>query len=189
MAPVATDFPRLNCYLCVWTVPCPVLTSCSSRRGVTAAQSSAIVPRAAQQGVRYSMPKVFVPLLLLLPLVALAQQGTDARIREALKHCESDSLSEKLCAAHRFQEADKELNRVYSEQMNRLKNDKPKERLRAAQRTWLKFRNEDCSYQGWATEQGSIHPYIVSECMTRHTKRRIEDIKNFIECTQAGCPW
>lgn len=134
------------------------------------------------RSVRYQMRNIFISFLLFLPVVAWAQQDTE-------KHCDSDSLSEKLCAAHRYEEADKELNVIYNEQLNRLKNEEPKKRLRAAQRAWIKFRDEDCHYQGWATEKGSIHPYIVSECMTRHTKKRIEDIKDFTQCTHAGCPW
>jgi uncharacterized protein YecT (DUF1311 family) len=135
--------------------------------------------------------KNFVILFILLsPGFVVAAPDINANNQEKIDYChETDTLSVKLCAAEKLIAAEAELKELYSEQMHRLQNEEPKKRLRSSQQAWLEFRQKDCEYQGWATEQGSIHSLIVSECEIRHTEQRIKALKAFINCTQAGCPW
>jgi uncharacterized protein YecT (DUF1311 family) len=94
------------------------------------------------------------------------------------------------CAAESFRQADGELNTLYKEQMKRLEAaPKTKDRLRDSQRAWVVFRDKACLYEaGTAEESGSMWPSENFGCMEYQTKKRIEDIKTYLACTDNGCP-
>lgn len=82
-----------------------------------------------------------------------------------------------LCAAYRYGEADRELNRVYSEIVDQLVEDGS---LRAAQRAWITFRDLACVAETEGFEDGSMYPFILNGCLERQTLRRIDDLNQFI---------
>ncbi|RJG05547.1 DUF1311 domain-containing protein [Noviherbaspirillum cavernae] len=99
-------------------------------------------------------------------------------LEESLKDCDKNQLAMNFCARHRFDLADKELNSLFKQRRDRLDASGARERLRAAQRAWLAFRDKDCLYEaGPREESGSIWPLAYFSCMERHTRRRSEDLK------------
>jgi len=93
-----------------------------------------------------------------------------------------------VCAGEQLRLADEELNRLYKEKLDTLTSDR--ESFRDMQRAWLVFRDKACFYEtGPREEGGSSWPLSNAMCMEYHTKKRIEDIKKYLKCTQNGCPY
>ena len=97
-------------------------------------------------------------------------------------------LETNVCAGEQFKLADEELNRLYKEKLDTLTADR--ESFRDMQRAWLVFRDKACFYEtGPREEGGSSWPLTDATCMEYHTKKRIEDLKMYLKCTQNGCPY
>jgi uncharacterized protein YecT (DUF1311 family) len=101
----------------------------------------------------------------------------------------STQLEMNICAGEDFKLADEELNRLYKEKMAALETKDSKDRLRDMQRAWVVFRDKACFYEAGPREEGGSG-WLLDDaiCMEYHTKKRIEDLKKYLECTQNGCP-
>ena len=126
------------------------------------------------------MLKGFIFITALLPLVAWAQKAPN---------CSGGQAQANICAARQLEAVDAQLSRIYEGQLKRLRNEWSIRGLQEAQQAWIAFREKDCEYDASATKGGSGHSQWVSVCMTRHTKRRIEDMRKFQKCEENGCPW
>ena len=82
-----------------------------------------------------------------------------------------------VCADREFQSWDGRLNAIYSKL---LKDADPKDQalLRSAERSWLSFRDNECTYETSDSEGGSIHPMDYANCMTAKTRARITELKS-----------
>src|SRR5262245_781968 len=79
---------------------------------------------------------------------------------------QSNQMQLDICADQEFEGADTALNRTYDEIQKRLSEDADgKKRLTVAQKAWIGFRDAECDFQTYQTEEGSIHPMVVSECL------------------------
>lgn len=85
-----------------------------------------------------------------------------------------------LCATQEFQAADKKLNQVYQE-LKPLLNSKQQQRLTAAQRTWVKFRDESCSYEAGRFEGGTLAAPTYGYCRARITQERVKDLERYLK--------
>lgn len=78
------------------------------------------------------------------------------------------------CAENDFNNADRELNRVYQELISKLTSQKQAS-LRQEQRTWLKERAPNCRKEANAeAEGGSMWPMIFNFCRASATKERVQ---------------
>lgn len=83
------------------------------------------------------------------------------------------------CASLEYQEADRELNSIYQRV---LEVDPNANKLKEAQRAWLTFRDKVCIYdQALVQPGGSSAGMYYQGCLTRHTKRRIEDLRRDLQ--------
>lgn len=83
------------------------------------------------------------------------------------------------CARLEYLELDRELNSMYQ---RLLKIDPNASNLRDAQRAWLVFRDKDCLYeQAYVQPGGSAAGMYYQGCLTRHTRRRIEDLRRNLQ--------
>jgi uncharacterized protein YecT (DUF1311 family) len=82
------------------------------------------------------------------------------------------------CAYLEYLEADRELNSIYQRV---LELDPNASALREAQRAWLVFRDKVCKYDEAYAEGGTAAGMYYQGCLTRHTKRRIEDLRRDLE--------
>jgi uncharacterized protein YecT (DUF1311 family) len=95
------------------------------------------------------------------------------------------------CASEIAKKSDTELNALYKQVEQRLKGDgETKARLVAAQRSWIAFRNAECKFMASGADGGSIYPMISDECFDGLTKKRIEDLKAYLNCPEgdSACP-
>ena len=124
------------------------------------------------------MKRIVSALLLSLTLLAAAP----AQKRAQGDPCaDPQSQSEmNMCAAKRFNEADAALNRVYNELASKLEAD-ARARLKTAEVSWLKYRDDNCAYEAAAFEGGSMQPLIRSSCYERMTKARTEELRGQIK--------
>ena len=103
----------------------------------------------------------------------------------------TDQATMNQCAAQQNKAADKELNALYRQITERLK-DHPdsKKLLVGAQRAWIGFRDAECKFASAGVEGGSVYPLIYSNCVTELTKARVETFKNYLKCQEGdmGCP-
>lgn len=95
------------------------------------------------------------------------------------------------CAAQQYKASDKELNALYQQITQRLK-DSPeaKKLLVGAQRSWVAFRDAECKFSASGVEGGSVYPLIYSNCTTGLTKARVEAFKTYLKCEEGdlSCP-
>ncbi|CQI87732.1 Uncharacterized protein conserved in bacteria [Yersinia rohdei] len=124
--------------------------------------------------------KIILLSLLILPI----SQTFAVDCKNALTQKEMNQ-----CANADYKKADTELNRIYKEILAKTSAD-IKPLLKSAQLTWIKFRDADCRFQSSATEGGSVHPMIISACLTHKTEERISQLKSYLNCPEGelSCP-
>jgi uncharacterized protein YecT (DUF1311 family) len=94
-----------------------------------------------------------------------------------------------ICAERDYEAADAELNSVWKDakaaargadaaQPEELKG--AEEDLLAGQRGWLAYRDGQCALAGFEARGGSMEPMLVSGCKTDLTRKRIEELNEFI---------
>jgi uncharacterized protein YecT (DUF1311 family) len=86
-------------------------------------------------------------------------------------------------AAADFDKADRRLNDVYKALMARISSN-GQGRLREAQVAWLRFRDQECTFETMGTEGGSIHGMMVTMCRTRLTAQRVTDLEHQLDCPE-----
>lgn len=120
---------------------------------------------------------------------ALAEDEPEVDCEDAVAQMDMN-----FCAAKDFEEADKELNRVWKDAVAAARasdadlqdigdDGRPgyEDTLKAAQRAWIGFRDEWCAYVGYAARGGSMEPMLVSGCLTGLTKTRTRELVDEME--------
>jgi uncharacterized protein YecT (DUF1311 family) len=107
---------------------------------------------------------------------ALAQapeNGTDCKeaITTAAMHA---------CANERYQKADRELSTVYGELMKRLDKGR-QEKLRLAQRAWLRFRDAHADFEGDYARGGTLAPVIKMSALADLTEARVAELRKELQ--------
>ncbi len=118
---------------------------------------------------------------LALPHAAWADACGDKDTQLAMNECANDA----------FAEADAALNAVYGQVVSRSRTEPVvRQRLVAAEKTWITFRDGECAFEASLTEGGSIHPFIVARCLESLTRRRTEELRFFLRCQEGDldCP-
>jgi uncharacterized protein YecT (DUF1311 family) len=88
------------------------------------------------------------------------------------------------CAGANYQAADAALNRVYRQQMAEDTDAALQQRLTAAERAWIAYRDKECAYQiGPQQDGGSIWPMEMSNCLEELTAARIRELTKLRGCT------
>lgn len=99
------------------------------------------------------------------------------------------------CAGLDYEQADRELNRLWPEILAVAKSrdeyvgelatsmDVPTtvEALRAAQRAWITFRDAQCEYEAYEVFGGTAQPMVGSLCLARLTRERTELLSRALE--------
>ena len=95
------------------------------------------------------------------------------------------------CTAMSYQTADDKLNEAYQALVGRLaSNPGSLEKLRAAQRAWIGFRDAECAYESSAVEGGSAQPMVRNGCFKVLTGQRTERVREHASCEEGdlSCP-
>lgn len=94
-----------------------------------------------------------------------------------------------ICAEMDWQEADRDLNRVYKEVMAEMKATDaslPPElvgaeaALRTAQRAWIDYRDANCTTAGFRIRGGSAEALVVYGCLRQMTLDRTEELRALV---------
>lgn len=90
------------------------------------------------------------------------------------------------CAAIAYERADAELNNLWREVRQQMRDQeevvddgRPSswETLLEAQRSWIVFRETHCRLEGYDARGGSLEPLLVSSCLEKLTRQRIEQLE------------
>lgn len=121
------------------------------------------------------MRRIFLPACLVILAAASAARAED---------CDRNDDSQQMmniCASENFSAADAKLNETYQNLIGASDANTGK-LLQTAQRAWIVFRDAECEYTTAGSEDGSIHPMEVSECLTRLTNDRITQLTATTNC-------
>jgi uncharacterized protein YecT (DUF1311 family) len=117
-----------------------------------------------------------------------------ASIAQADEDCEAPGLSQAAlnnCYGDAYKKADVELNVLYRQITERLKDDKETTRLLvAAERAWVAFRDAECDFSVSEVGGGAAYGMIHAICLRRLTAKRIDDLKRYLNCQpgELDCP-
>ena len=103
----------------------------------------------------------------------------------------SDQATINQCAGQDYKAADNELNAVYKQIKERLKDNAEATKLLVdAQRAWIGFRDAECKFSSSGVTGGSVYPLVYSSCLTEVTKVRVEALKQYLKCEEGdmSCP-
>ncbi|MGL5065801.1 MAG: lysozyme inhibitor LprI family protein [Microcoleus sp.] len=128
--------------------------------------------------VRVALIALFLTAVLSLPNIA---SNSPLQLAQA-PNCKSPqtTVDMNLCATQEFQAADKKLNQVY-QKLKPMLNSKQQQRLTAAQRTWVKFRDESCDYESGRFEGGTLAGSTYGYCRARITQERVKDLERYLK--------
>lgn len=79
-----------------------------------------------------------------------------------------------------FEKADKELNQVYAKVQAKLDKE-GREKLKATQRAWVAFRDAQADLDADLMRGGSAAPMLHSGSKAETTKKRVEELKEFLK--------
>ncbi len=116
-------------------------------------------------------------LLLFLSTSSIMIHST-AQNRQRYDPCSGATTQDiNECAKIEYDRADVELNKVYRELISKVKDVRLKNKLIAAQRTWIKFRNESCSFVYDLHKQVTIRTVMSLGCLTMTTENRTKELR------------
>ena len=84
----------------------------------------------------------------------------------------------RACENKRYQEADRQLNVVYTRLIATLDNDQ-KQKLRLAQRAWLQFRDTNSDFLAAAASGGTLGPLLKITAMADMTEARVKELSHY----------
>ena len=108
-------------------------------------------------------------------LVAVAQKPAAQTKKQPCADAQNQQEMNR-CAAEEYKKADAELNRVYQQLLPKLEA-AHKEKLKAAQRSWLAFRDAHCDYEAFIFEGGTMQPLIQASCLEAVTRERTKQLR------------
>jgi len=85
-----------------------------------------------------------------------------------------------VCAGIEYQNADKKLNQQYQKLISTLSANR-KQKLIAAQKAWLSYRDANCDYEKSEVEGGTLAPTIYALCMADLTKERTTRLQESVK--------
>ncbi len=123
--------------------------------------------------------KIIVSAILLASALLAA---APAQKREGQNPCDDaqTQAAMNMCAEKQFKAADAELNRAYNELSSKLEPNY-RAKLKAAEVSWLKYRDDNCGYETALYEGGSMRPMVYAFCLERMTKARTAELRGQIK--------
>jgi uncharacterized protein YecT (DUF1311 family) len=115
--------------------------------------------------------KTFLPTLLVLASALLLPLSS--------AHAQTQAQMNQEAAAD-FKKADAELNKVYPQVVAKL-DAEGKEKLKAAQRAWVAFRDAQAELDADMARGGTMAPLLRATSMTQTTEDRVKQLKAFLK--------
>jgi len=129
-------------------------------------------------------------LFAALLLITFATPAFGAK-QNSCYHTANNQFELNQCAARELKEADDELNRVYREILKRNAKDPVfLDRLKAAQRAWISFRDAELEAIFPDPEKqvayGSAYPMCYAHWMKKLTSQRTQQLRRWLVGTEEG---
>jgi uncharacterized protein YecT (DUF1311 family) len=117
-------------------------------------------------------------LVLLAVFIGCASVARAQHMNSASAPCRNVSvtLAMENCFDKAYKAADRELNQTYSQISNVLQPD-DLQRLKAAQRLWIQFRDATCTAESNLYNGGTASAPAYSACLEEETRQRTADLK------------
>ncbi|RYC29855.1 DUF1311 domain-containing protein [Lichenibacterium minor] len=93
-----------------------------------------------------------------------------------------------ICAGQARAAADAALNATYGALVAAPTMADRLDRLRAAERAWVGYRDAQCAFEGARFEGGSMQPMAVDGCAEALTRRRTTELREALACAKEGGP-
>ena len=127
------------------------------------------------------MKKPGCHLLVSILLILLASANSFAQTQA--------ELNRDACAT--YKNADAEMNRTYKQVLDKYQRDTVFiEKLKAAQRAWIKFRDADLESlypeRGTHSAYGSVNPMCLCVALSELTKERTKSLKRWVDGVEEG---
>ena len=92
-------------------------------------------------------------------------------------------LAKNQCALDDFRKADAKLNAQWkiTYQVFQFESEESAERLRAAQRAWVAYRDAECDAEHWWVFKASLSKYSNITCRVKITVERTRELKKLAE--------
>ena len=116
--------------------------------------------------------KLAASLLLLTAGFLLPSKASNIPVQVAQQpNCKSPQTTRDMnfCSSQEFQAADRKLNQVYQQLQAKISSTQ-KQRLTAAQATWIAFRDQNCDYAKGQFEGGTLAACTYGYCRARVTQ-------------------
>ena len=126
--------------------------------------------------------KRVVPCVL-LSLLLLSATGAKTQKRSQAGPCENAQTQYEMdeCAHKELVAADAELNRVYNQLAAKIDDAEQRAQLKTAELAWIKFRDENCTFEGLFYKGGTMRPMIESFCKADVTRTRAAQLREQIK--------
>ena len=88
-----------------------------------------------------------------------------------------------MCAGANLDAANAELNHVYQKSISQQSDQKSRDALKDAERSWMTYRDKECAWEiGPQEDGGSIWPMAMDNCLQDKTDARIRELKEQLDC-------
>ncbi len=87
------------------------------------------------------------------------------------------------CAGKDFTAADGQLNVIYKQLFAKY-DAANRTLLQTAQRSWLKFRDDECAYETGLSVGGTLHPAMETNCRAELTHDRVKRLNAQLHCAE-----
>jgi uncharacterized protein YecT (DUF1311 family) len=127
------------------------------------------------------MKRIVLAILFVAGLVCFA--GAAAQKQKQAEPCPGAQTQYEMdeCAHKEFVAADAELNRAYNQLAAKLDDAEQRAQLKTAELAWIKFRDENCTFEGLFYKGGTMRPMIESFCMADVTRKRTAQLREQIK--------
>ena len=116
-------------------------------------------------------------------LVVLLSFTPDARAQDVSCGTAVDQMTMTICAQLAYGGADDRLNEVYRALGTRV-SEPGRDKLRTAQRAWLRWRDAQCAFETAGYADGSIHPMLLAMCLAALTQTQADRLAAQLDCEE-----
>jgi uncharacterized protein YecT (DUF1311 family) len=113
-----------------------------------------------------------------MAVLALAQKAPAKKADPCANAQNQNAMN--ACAQAEYKKAGAELNRVYQQLLAKLEF-AHQEKLKAAQRAWLPFRDAHCEAEAFTFEGGSMQPMMRGHCLAAETQARTKQLQAMLK--------
>ncbi|CDM96336.1 lysozyme inhibitor LprI family protein [Limnospira fusiformis KN01] len=111
---------------------------------------------------------------------ATNSEVAETHVAQGIQCNPKGSMAEmKKCADDDYRVADRKLNEVYQQLTPKVQGEE-RQRLIAAQRAWIQFRDTNCRFESAEALGGTLEGLLFTNCLTKMTTNRTAELQAYI---------